>query len=259
MSIDAILQLVALAKAHAWLPIAAIVIGFFVRLTKDDAPAWLPSWARIPARWRPVAAAVLGQAAAVVDALTRGTPWLDATISGVLAAAIAVLGHGVLIEALRGGKEVPLPGFNGGSSGGASGAGGTATPGGAAAQSAGSLRAALTQRSESSLGFAIAGCAFGVTVLLLGVAMLGACTPAQQAKAQTVIESSIVRELPCVFMQAELGETDPGRIALACSLPSEAIKDIVSVLAARRAGMLAATAKLHRDLCAVPDAGAEMP
>jgi len=60
----------------------------------------------IPGRYRPLLALALGGIALGVDALTVGTPVPEAALSAVVAVALAVLGHDVGIETLRGGKEL---------------------------------------------------------------------------------------------------------------------------------------------------------
>lgn len=95
----------ALLKAHAWIGLAALLVGLLVRLLKSDVPI-TPT---IPARYRPFLALALGQVAAVLDHVASGTPWKDAAIGGFLAAVVAMLGHEAAIEKLRGGQEVGAP------------------------------------------------------------------------------------------------------------------------------------------------------
>lgn len=86
----------------AWLGVAAVLIGLVVRLLKSDIP-WTST---IPARWRPVLALGLGAVAAAFDAVLGGASWPDAIKVGLGAAAAAIVGHDVVIEGLRGGKEL---------------------------------------------------------------------------------------------------------------------------------------------------------
>lgn len=85
------------------LALSSLVIGALVRLVKSDSR--LP--VDIPARWRPLVAALLGVVAGVLDLLAEGEP-LRAAVVAVLAPSLSALGHGVIIESLRGGREVGL-------------------------------------------------------------------------------------------------------------------------------------------------------
>jgi hypothetical protein len=83
--------------------LAAIAIGALLRALKSGRLT-LP-WT-VPARWRPLLALALGIASAVAESIVAGTPWRDAMIGGVASAALAALGHGVLIEGVRNGREL---------------------------------------------------------------------------------------------------------------------------------------------------------
>lgn len=99
MDLSAIPSLLA---SHAWIPLAALVVGFLVWLLKTR-PALQD---KIPPRVRPWVAIGLGQLLAVLQAVTLGTPWKDAVLNGLLAALTAMFGHDVGIEGIRGGKEL---------------------------------------------------------------------------------------------------------------------------------------------------------
>lgn len=86
--------------AIAWFSLTAIVIGGIVRLLKSDTP--LPT---VPPRLRPWLALGLGLLAGVLQAVTTGTPWLQALGSGFSAAVTAITGHELVVESLRGGVE----------------------------------------------------------------------------------------------------------------------------------------------------------
>jgi len=93
-----------LALQHKWIAVSALVIGAFVRLLKSDGPIPI----NVPARWRPVLALVLGLASAALAQVANGTPWRRALTEGLLAGVIAIVGHDVLVEGVRGGKEIPM-------------------------------------------------------------------------------------------------------------------------------------------------------
>ena len=48
----------------------------------------------------------LGLVSGVLEAVLAGTPWHAALMGGVASAAVATFGHGVIIEALRNGREL---------------------------------------------------------------------------------------------------------------------------------------------------------
>jgi hypothetical protein len=52
---------------------------------------------------------LLGQASGVLDAVIRGTPWVDAALGGLVATALAVLAHDAVIESVLAGREIGAP------------------------------------------------------------------------------------------------------------------------------------------------------
>lgn len=100
MNID---QIIALLLAHQWVVASSVVIGALVRLQKNG-KLTLP-WT-IPARYRPLLALGLGLVSGMLEAVIAGTPWSSAIVGGLVSAAMAGLGHGVVIEALRNGREL---------------------------------------------------------------------------------------------------------------------------------------------------------
>lgn len=92
-----------LLEQHGTVALAAVAIGLVVRLAKAGQ---IPALARVPARWRPLLVLVLGQVAGAVEAAARGMSWREAIVRGLVASAIAALGHGCIIEGLRDGREV---------------------------------------------------------------------------------------------------------------------------------------------------------
>jgi hypothetical protein len=88
-----------------YIAIAAALIGLVVRLLKQDV-AFLPT---VPSKYRPAVALALGLVAGVLEAASQGTPWKQAILNGLLAAGTAIVGHGVLIDGLRGGRELGQP------------------------------------------------------------------------------------------------------------------------------------------------------
>jgi len=97
--------LVELASQHKWVALAALVVGTLVRAMKADS-TFLPF--DVPARWRPLLALGLGISSGVLQKATTGTPWREAIMGGVISGVMAIVGHDVLIEGLRAGREVPM-------------------------------------------------------------------------------------------------------------------------------------------------------
>ena len=93
-----------LAMQHKWVALAALAIGTLVRSMKEDSPV-LPI--NVPARWRPLLAILLGVASGVLQKAAAGTAWRVALAGGVVSGVAAIVGHDILIESLRGGKEMP--------------------------------------------------------------------------------------------------------------------------------------------------------
>lgn len=96
-----------LIDKHAWPALSAVVIGILVRLFKSPSvPAPLD---RIPPKARPLVALVLGVASGCLEAVVAGTPWQKALAGGLVAAALAVFGHQLVIEGARDGREIGEP------------------------------------------------------------------------------------------------------------------------------------------------------
>jgi hypothetical protein len=101
-------QLLTLANGHAWIPLAAVAVGFIVRLSKSDkAVAWLP--VNIPAAYRPWLSLGLGVVSGALAKLAAGRSWPEAVIGGIFAGVLPITGHELFVESLRGGREVGLP------------------------------------------------------------------------------------------------------------------------------------------------------
>lgn len=98
-------DLLNLLLAHKWIPAAALAIGFVVRVLKSDTV--LPF--QIPARARVWAAFGFGIVAGVLDKVASGDTWQNAIVGGLLAGVTSVTGHELIVESLRGGKEMRVP------------------------------------------------------------------------------------------------------------------------------------------------------
>jgi hypothetical protein len=96
--------LVKLARANAWIPLIAIVVGTIIRLSKND-----PLVARVKfyikpqnrAAWAMVWAVFL----AALDRLATGGTWYDAIAGGFVAGCTAIAAHEVLVNGVRKGRD----------------------------------------------------------------------------------------------------------------------------------------------------------
>lgn len=97
-----------LIARHQWVAVASMVIGLLVRLMKQDTS--FPPFA-VAARWRPWLALSLGVASGVLQAVSTGKAWSEALAGGLVSAVIAIAGHDAIVDGLRGGSDVPIPGL----------------------------------------------------------------------------------------------------------------------------------------------------
>lgn len=106
MDVDGLIELL---RQHSWVAAASVVVGGLVRASKSgllgDLPLLGPLVARIPPKKRPYLALALGQLSALLEAVTKGTSWREAVLHGLVASAVAIMGHDLGVEALRDGKE----------------------------------------------------------------------------------------------------------------------------------------------------------
>lgn len=100
-------QLGELVTEHKWVGVAAIVIGVVVRLMKSDTKIPI----NIPTQYRVWLALGLGIVSGVLEAVATGKAWTPAIVDGLVSAAIAIVGQNAIIDSLRGGKEITVPGL----------------------------------------------------------------------------------------------------------------------------------------------------
>lgn len=100
-------QLAGLIDQRKWVPLAAVVIGFVVRLLKSDTKIPIT----IPPRARIFIVFGLGVASSVLEKVVEGKTWTSALVGGAVSVAMAVLLHETVIASIRGGKEIPIPGL----------------------------------------------------------------------------------------------------------------------------------------------------
>lgn len=97
--------LVQLARANAWIPLLAVLVGGIIRIGKSD-----PAVARIPLSIKPENRAVWAMAIAIVgaalDRLATGGTWYEAIAGGLVAGSGAIAGHEILVNRLRKGRDI---------------------------------------------------------------------------------------------------------------------------------------------------------
>jgi hypothetical protein len=90
-------QIAELGKAHAWVPLAGVVVGLMIRLVKDDKlVAWFP--VTIAPQYRAWTAVFLGIISGVLDKVIGGGSLATALIGGLLAALTAISGNELVVE-----------------------------------------------------------------------------------------------------------------------------------------------------------------
>lgn len=94
-------SLIALASQHQWMPVAILVIGYIVRLSKDDSRFPVS----IPERWRPVLVLVLGQVYAALQSVQSGASWKVVAWHGLTTAVWTMGLYSLVMKALFNGKE----------------------------------------------------------------------------------------------------------------------------------------------------------
>ena len=90
-----------------WVIVGALIIGTLIRLGKSDTVIPVD----IPPRLRIWVAYGLGCLSGVLEKVSSGIKWKDAILGGAVQATLAVLGQNILIDSLRGGKEIAIPGL----------------------------------------------------------------------------------------------------------------------------------------------------
>lgn len=202
-------EIVALISAHKWVPLAALVVGLCVRLLKSDTRIPID----IPPRWRIWLAFALGGASGVLQAITTGTSWSDALIGGIVSTVMAILGQNVVVDSLRGGKEIPIPGL--------------IKPG----VSPGPGK----PPSLKPPGY-IPPLPTLFMCLLIGSVTLSGCALFTKQNVKTVLD---VVQVACAIENATLGDA---QIAQVCGIADALIPDIRTILASHRAAMARARA-----------------
>lgn len=102
-------QLFDLLAQRKWVAATAIVVGLIVRLLKSDTKIPI----NIPPRVRAWLALGLGAVAGAIDKLVEAghTTWTTALLWGVTGSVFAMVMHALIIDSIRGGKELVVPGL----------------------------------------------------------------------------------------------------------------------------------------------------
>ena len=98
-------DMTALLSSHKWPAVAMVVIWFAMQLVKDDNRFPIA----IPADKRVYLLFALGVASGVLEHVLAGQSWSDAAIGAVVSIALPMFFHEGVVEAARGGKNIPLP------------------------------------------------------------------------------------------------------------------------------------------------------
>ncbi|MDQ2668025.1 MAG: hypothetical protein M3Z05_18785 [Gemmatimonadota bacterium] len=100
-------QLADLVMQKKWIALMALLIGLVVRLLKSDTKIPID----IPPQYRVWLALGLAPIAGAVDKVAAGNTWTTAMVEGAIAAVLAIVGHSTVIDSLRGGRELNIPGL----------------------------------------------------------------------------------------------------------------------------------------------------
>lgn len=106
---DQIDSMISFASEKKWAALAGLVIFVLMRFAKSDVK---PAWLNVPPRARVFAAWGLSVAYLVIDKVAEGVPWRTAVANMTTQIVVSVvLLHDTWIAAIRGGKELPVPGL----------------------------------------------------------------------------------------------------------------------------------------------------
>src|SRR5258708_9430967 len=97
--------IVAALRAHQWMLVAAFAIYAVALLAKQG---WLGTWfqTHLPPRALPFISPIAGILFLSSSEMIAGKPWLNALVDGLLAGFLPLIGHELVVESARGGKEL---------------------------------------------------------------------------------------------------------------------------------------------------------
>jgi len=184
---DLFQQALADYSAHQWglltWLVVSVVAGGLVRLCKSDSP--IPALQQIPPAWRARLAYVFALCAAAATKLASGMSWQTVVTLALAGGSTAMAGHELLIEGLRGGRELFGP------------------PRGPSSSSKTSSRSMMG--SPPPLALLRVGLAFLVAAALL----LAGCTPSQAGTAGTLtVDTGVLAACLITVAQAQSPSTN---------------------------------------------------
>src|SRR5437879_3039739 len=97
--------LVHLARANAWIPLLAVIVGATIRLTKQDVTFLFLNRINTRPEDRALWAMAIAIVGAALDRLAAGGTWYDAIAGGIVAGSGAIAGHEVLVNKIRNGRD----------------------------------------------------------------------------------------------------------------------------------------------------------
>jgi hypothetical protein len=99
------MQLVQAWQGKQYVVVGAFVVGVIIAASKSG---WLGTWlaTKVPPQARPFLAVVVGILTVSATEMKAGVEWKTALLHAIFAAATAVLGHQMVVEGLRNGKEI---------------------------------------------------------------------------------------------------------------------------------------------------------
>lgn len=106
-SINDINRAIDLAHTHTWIPLAAVVLGLLIRIMKSDtAVRWFPI--EISPRWRAWFSFGGGLVYGILHKVATGGTWGEAIVGGFLAGGGPIVGHELVVNALRNGRDLGM-------------------------------------------------------------------------------------------------------------------------------------------------------
>lgn len=96
-----------LVQERKWVPLAAVAIWLAMQLVKDDNRFPVS----IPARYRVWLLPALGVLSGVLDHVVAGESWASAAAGAAVSVLMAMFFHEGVVESIREGKNLPLPGL----------------------------------------------------------------------------------------------------------------------------------------------------
>lgn len=101
-------QLLPFVHNPLWVGIAAFLIGFVTRILKGDQFVLPPRW-HVSTALRRYFVVLLGLVSALGEIIFLDAPWRWALLDGALSAVLSFLGHAVIVDLIRKGRDIGVP------------------------------------------------------------------------------------------------------------------------------------------------------